>query len=403
MASSGAAAWAKYFQGKGDVPTKMKKDSQAFDAENPSKLLGSIPAGQSVVVLKSAGYESKALIQFEKDGKVWAARVPFDNIAKPGVKASGAASLKPQAFDVRDKKYALSEYKATVLNAIKNRNDLQDHVREFLELSFRYHSGERALRKKIEDLFKEVGNELPLNDIDKDFGEVLGPVAIQTFSLLATKGINIPASAYVYVPWRPNEPLMDYALFVGNKQYTISAKSGTTTNVVKPADILSLIQKRPASYNRWAKTKEYKVLEVLQAYPALIGPIQAVSILYPQLIPPQVADTIVNSKSSTKEFKKFIAQNPYLKGRKDPTANEVMYECEKIIQLESKTSLNFNNLFSDAISGEVIYVKFELDKAGVGYWEAIASTDIKAANSKRIWLRSKNGYTRAADKMGIQV
>jgi hypothetical protein len=82
-----------------------------------------------------------------------------------------------------------------------------------------------------------------------------------------------------------------------------------------------------------------------------------------------------------------------------------MYECEKYLQAESKTGrLNFTKLFADAIKGSVVYVKFALDATGVGKFETIVAQDvIKAAAGSRPFLRSKNGYTRAADKLGIQI
>lgn len=402
MASSGAAAWAKYYQGKGDVATKMKKAGPAYDPDEPNKTLGPIPANTPVTVLKSSKFEQRALIKFEAGGKTYYARVPFDNIAKPGVKASGAASLKPQAFNIGDKKYGLAEYKQTVLKAIETRKDLPPLLQEYLEMLFRYCSGERAFQQKLATMYRESANDLPLNDINKDFGEVLGPVALHSFQLLKSKGVMLPSTMQVYVPPRPNEPLMDYAVFAGSTKYTISAKSGTTTNVVKPADIINLIESNSEKKRKWSNTNEFKLLQTLQQYSALEGPIRAVSVLYPKLIPQNIK--IDKSTNVSVTFAEFIRQNTYLKSKKSPTLNEVMYECEKMIQQETKTGkINMNKLFADAISGQVIYVKFELDSSGVGSWDVIASDNIGAANSKRIYMRSKNGYTRASDKMGIQV
>ena len=49
MASSGATAWQKYFRGKGDLETKMKKDSEAYDAVSKAKLNFKVPAGTDVM------------------------------------------------------------------------------------------------------------------------------------------------------------------------------------------------------------------------------------------------------------------------------------------------------------------------------------------------------------------
>jgi hypothetical protein len=82
-----------------------------------------------------------------------------------------------------------------------------------------------------------------------------------------------------------------------------------------------------------------------------------------------------------------------------------MYECEKYIQKKSSSGdLDINSIFADAILSSVIYVKFDISSNGTGSWDVIVSDDIKKQkNGKKAYLRTKNGYTRAADKMGVQV
>jgi hypothetical protein len=402
MASSGATAWAKYFQGKGDIETTMKKSSPAYDPATVTKKIGDIPAGTKITYLKTTVYEAKALIQFAVGANFWLARVPFDNIAKPGVKSSGAASLKPQAFGVLEKPYTMAEYKKIVSDKIEERKDLSTSLKTYLAALFDYHSGGGTKKTELTAIFKRLKDDLPLNDINKDFGEVLGPVALYNFQLLSSKKIKISNSAKVFVPVRPNEPLMDYAIIDGNKKYTISAKSGTTTNVVKPADIIMLVNKRKDA-QKLAQTPEYKLLQILADNTTLLGPVRAVAALFPKLIKGDAALRADGKSYDTSGFAAFINQNEYLRSKKQPTFNEIMYECEKMIQKETKEgSLKMNHLFSMAIQEQVLYVKFELDSTGVGDWSVIASDDIMMSN-KRIYLRSKNGYTRASDRMGIQV
>ena len=404
MASSGAAAWTKYFQGKGDIPTSLKKASPAYDPNDPNKKIGDIPAGTQVTYVKTAKFEQRALIEFTASGKKYICRVPFDNIAKPGVKASGAASLKPQAFGVRDKRYSLAEYKKTVSDFIDDRKDLTGPVKTYLAALFDYCSGGKTTEAQLVKIFSLNKDDLPLNDINKDFGEVLGPVAAFASQLLKTKRITLPSNMQIYVPERPNEPLMDYGIYVGDKQYVISAKSGTTTNVVKPADILMLIGKNPDKVRKWQNKPEYKLLKMLADNSILVGPIKAIAAISPELISQAAADKVTNSASDTTGFTTFIRQNDYLKTKTKPTINEIMYECEKLIQKETKDgSLNMNQIFSDAIQEQVLYIKFELDSRGLPKWAVIASDDIRGPAYGRVYLRTKNGYTRASDRMGIQV
>lgn len=406
MASSGATAWAKYFQGKGDIQTTLKKASPMYDAASERKL-GELPAGTKITYLKAKQYESKALIQYkDKKGAFDIVRVTFDNIAKPGVRASGAASLKPQAFNVKETKYTISEYKTVVSNAIEERNDLSGETKAFLSALFDYWSGGKTTSAQVKSLYDKLKSDIPINDINKDFGEVIGPVACYTKQLLKTKNINLSTATRVYMPLRPNEPLMDYSLIDGQCQYVISAKSGTTTNVVKPGDIIDLINKNPEKKRALENTKEYKLLEMLSQKSILEGGIYAVSAAFPEKISEAAAKSIDKTARTYDKalFANFISNNDYLKMQKEPTLNQIMYECEKMIQAETKTgSLNMNSIFSAAIEEQVIYIKYELDQTGIGKFGVIASDDIVATSYGRVYLRTKNGYTRAADRMGIQV
>lgn len=407
MASSGATAWSKYFQGKGNIETTMKKASALFDAKSPSTKIGDIEAGTAVTYMAAKSYEAKALIQYKKGSKNILARVTFDNIAKPGVKASGAISLKPQAFNVGETKYSFAQYAKIVSDSISERKNLSPDLKSYLGALFDYYSGGKTKKDQITKIYKKVKSNIPLNDINKDFGEVLGPVAVIHENLLKSKKINLTkASAKIYVPARPNEPLMDYAIISGKDQYTISAKSGSTTNVVKPPDIINLLSKDPAILKKWKPTKEYKLLEMLATNSILLGPIKAVAEVYPNLISKKAAETATAQKYDMAGFAKFINQNEYLSQKKNPTLNEIMYECEKMIMNRTKSGeLDMNGIFADAIKNKVLYVKFEIDNAtGLGKWDIIASDDIKNFKTYGVvYLRSKNGYTRASDRMGVQV
>lgn len=407
MASSGAAAWTKYFQGKGDIQTTLKKPAPVFDADKPSSKVADLPAGTPIVYIASPKYEAKALIQYNKTKtKAVQVRVAFDMIAKPGVKSSGAVSLKPQGFGIKDRKYSMAEYKNTVKAAIEENKSLSGELRTYLGALFDYYTGGTTTSTKVTEIFTRLKDYLPLNDINKDFGEVLGPVAITYKGVLSSKGLNIGTSAQVYVPARPNEPLMDYGLYTSKQDFIISAKSGTTTNVVKPGDILDLIGRDDKKQKKWSRTNEYAILQILASNSILIGPIRAVSQLYPDLVSPAVADAISPASYDPADFKKLISSDSYLAAKdKTPSLNEIMYACEKIIQRETREgSLNMNKIFADAINGIVYYVKFELDNRGIGLWDSATAADItKIGTYGRIYLRTKNGNTRASDRMGIQV
>jgi hypothetical protein len=403
MATSGAAAWQKYFRGKGDIETRLKKDSEAFDAVSKSKLSFKLSNGTEVTYLKAPAYDSKAVVRTKVNGKYVTVRVPFDNIAKPGVKSSGAASLKPQAFGVKDTvKYAPAAYYTLIKTGISERKDLNPSIKVYLNALLE-HSCKKLKDQNLSIIYSKVESDLPLNDIKKDFGEVIGPLAIYYKKLLSDKGISVTQNMKIEVPLRPNEPLMDYSISEGAKKYIISAKSGETTNVVKPNDILMLIDKDPAKLKKWKNTKEYKVLKVLSENSVLIGPIKAVSYMTPTLI--KESDSITEQNFKISQVAGFANKNEYLKGKKNPNINEVMYECEKYIKDASVSGeLDINGIFADAIRNAVVYVKFDVNTRGIGEWSVVVSDDIKKMKQgKKAFLRTKNGYTRAADRMGVQI
>ena len=406
MASSGQAAWLKYFKGNGDIETVMKKDSSVYDMSVITKKIGIIKAGTKVQYLSSKTFEQKAVIEYVENRKKITGRVPFDDLAKPGVKSSGEASLKPQAFNVRDQQYSFSVYKRTVLESIENRKDLSAELRLYLSSLFDYHAGGTTSKQKLMKIFGQVKNSVPLNSINKDFGEVLGPVAILENNLFNRVKINLSkGSSKIYVPPRPNEPLMDYAIIVGDKKYTISAKSGDSTNTVKPDAIISLLNQNSKILRKWQNSDQYKILSVLNRESGKEGPVKAVAALYPKIISPAAAESFTSTDYDKKLFADFIKNNQYLKMKKNPTVLEISYEAEKIIYEKTKSGdLDMNDIFADAIENKVFYVKFALDNTGVGEFDLIVADDIRKIKSgRRAFLRSKNGYSRSGDKMGIQI
>lgn len=400
-ASSGDVAWAKYFRGN-DVETLMKKESQAFGAEDSSKRLTFVvEANEKVLVYDSEQYDSKALIKRLSDGTI--CRVTFNNIQKPGRKSSVA--FKPQTFGIGDTKYNVEDYVDLVLSNIEERKDILPEVKNYLQALMLYYAGYEDLNY----VTKFYSNSLPLNEIKKDYGEVIGPVAVIKKSLLKDKGIQIPSdnrSVKIYMPSRPNEPLMDYGIVVKDEIFVISAKSGTTTNVVKPQDILKLLEKDPKKIRKHQNTEQYKILKSLADNGIVDGIILAASEMNGGPSKEAANDIKTKLKSGYGDYKydislfaPFINSNSYLKNRKKPTLNEIMYECEKIVVNASKTRLNFTDIFKDAVENQVIYVKFEI-KGKVPDFEVIMNDDL---NVRKVTLRSKNGYARRSDRIGIQV
>ncbi len=400
MASTGSTAWTKYFKGQ-DVSTVMKKDSDAFDGDGKTRLNFKVKANEKVVVFDSDSYQEKEVIKRLSDNKI--CRVTFNNIQKPGRETS--VNLKPQAFGIGDTKYNIEDYVDLVLNNIEDRTNLSPETKNYLQSLVLYFAGFENLQftqKAYND-----ASSLPLRDIKKDFGEILGPIAVIKKQILTELKIPKGNTTKIYMPARPNEPLMDYGIIVGNETYVISAKSGTTTNVVKPQDIINLLKKDATKHRKYQRTEQYKILESLSENGIVDGAIIAASKLPGGPSPEAAADVKKRLKTGSYKDDKydiglmgsFINSNDYLKKQSKPTLNQIMYECEKMIAAKSKNGLDFTPMFKDAVSNQVIYVKFDIS-ASTPDFEVVMNDDF---STRKVTLRTKNGYTRRSDRMGIQV
>jgi hypothetical protein len=381
MASSGAETWRKYYQGKDELATTIKKAGVAYDSDGHITALR-LEAGTSCVVLPMKVYDTKPEIRITIGGRDKIVRFKIDDITKPGNKASAATSLKPQMFNVvTPTPIQLAAYKKRLLEAIEERTDLDGPLKSYLIQLSEYWGGTLLAKDKAAKLWTKLQTQLPVGDINKDFGEVLGPMAVIKHSILTGTGFEkgISSTSGIWIPARPNEPLMDYK--VGD--VVISAKSGKTTNTVKPSDILGLLDKSAARKRAHVDTKEYKVMQILDENPHKVGAIEATKYLL------------------GKKYNAWLTANTALKGKY--TDSDLTYECEKYISNETRTGgLNYTKLFADAIKGRVVYVKFELDATGVGKFDTIVAADIiKSATGSRPYLRSKG--RGSGEKLGIQI
>ena len=83
MATTGAAAYRKYFSAKNTIETRMAKDSSLYMADAPTRPDGKIKKHEVVEYQNEGKYESKALIKYKK--KLY--RVSFNALMKPVSKA----------------------------------------------------------------------------------------------------------------------------------------------------------------------------------------------------------------------------------------------------------------------------------------------------------------------------
>ena len=429
MATTGRAAYNKYFNFGTEIPTTLKKDSPKYGADD-SKTVGTVKKGTVVTYINEGEYQSKALVREDKA----LYRVKFDSLAKPGSKASSRVDLKPQSFGIKEIEYNFDQLYQTALNTLEERTDLRGPVKGYLQLLLAYHAeGEQVSTQQLIEAYQGAGVDgQTQKGIINDFGELLGPFAVYRDGLIdkATSGkVKVPQSAKSYFPSRPNEPLMDYGIYIGSgsnkKLLTVSAKAlSKSTNVVKPPDIIMLLKRKENGNDgqmlrKYKNSVQMKVLEILSENSIKNGPILAAAHFVnskPSLARKYPGLTIDAAKNIAKmgdsydptlfsiffDSNEAIKKRPTAKTNKKPTHIEVMYACEKILSAESKNRgpLTMHEIFADAIAQKVYYVKFTISSTGVPQWAIQVDSDFR--QSSNVFLRSKNGYTRASDRMGVQ-
>lgn len=223
MATTGKAAWEKYYQGKGDVNTTVKKETIAWDPKNSSSKLGIVPAGIAVVVKAVKVYDAKTLIEFKQAGKLYSCRVKIDDLQKPGLKSTTNPdnvktlpnkALTPDGLGLGGKKISKTDYLRTVKEAIKGCKvaplQVRDFLVEFLEKSDKTNNTLTPLVKTISDKDLKI--------IAKDFGEITG-----AWWFLNNYDTTL---SFVEFPARSNEPLVDYYVGYPNGiKLKVSAKA----------------------------------------------------------------------------------------------------------------------------------------------------------------------------------
>jgi hypothetical protein len=224
MATTGKAAWEKYFKGNGDVDTLVKKAADIYDITANSKVIGSLAQGQKVTFLEVRDYDSKPIIAYEAGGKKYKARIKFDMLQKPGVRSSsdpnnvktiGNKVLTPDGLGLGGKTVSKRDYVKTVNLCIDQCKLVAPHVKEFLKLFVsKSDKTNTTFAKAVKDI-----SDKDLAIIAKDFGEIAG-----AWWFLNNYDNDIVAIEF---PARSNEPLVDYYGVYKNKlKIGVSAKAG---------------------------------------------------------------------------------------------------------------------------------------------------------------------------------
>ena len=325
--------------------------------------------------------------------------------------------LKPQALGIKDQEYNMDQLADAVVNALYDRNDIDPALAGYLELMIEYYWNNEmsSIAQEIKDEYGDMLSKFPMGQIKKNFGEIIGPFAILNSNSNLFKSMKFTTKDKIYFPLRGNEPLVDFYLVKGGKKIPFSAKSGkSTTNVVKSADVVPMIDSNSDFSRKYGRSIEVQVLRDLNDNTGVDGPMVAA----------------YNLRNSIPAFKKISAQmlnhwttnsarkgatwrydpklyDDYVRGigldpKKKPSFGEILYYTETNICSASKGDraiLNYSELFDEVVGGAVNYINLlNIGKSGLPEWRT------SEGGGSRVILRTKNGTTRiATDKLGLQI
>ena len=335
--------------------------------------------------------------------------------------SSESMNIKPQSLGIEEVPYNVKQLVQTVIDALDSRDDLSPAVVEYLVDLLEYYwngkdSGIAAkIKKEHVPAIKEMGSRT-IGQITKNFGEIIGPIAILHKGSPLFTGLGLSTRNKILFPIRGNEPLVDFYILKGDVKIPFSAKSGkSTTNTVKPNDVIRLMGENPSAQKKWGNSPEIVVLQHLHENSAVDGPIVAA----------------FNIKNSVKEFKKLTKEtvdhwmsnssrygiswkyDPKLYDdfvtqlgltattKKRPTFGEILYKVETTICKQSVSGiLEYTELFNDIIGPAVNYINLMSIDTSTG----LPNWSTSEGGEDSVKLRTKNGNTRIGkDKIGIQI
>lgn len=295
MARSIKEAWADYKRHySAGFEVNAKADIAVYEAFKGRRKVATIKKGSPVHVKPLTGENYVARIEVTYDGNKngW---ITTTALGKPGATPTGrkkkSCPMKPQDFDgIAGVKLGFNAYYQKVLAAIQKRDDMPMVLKNYLTELTEYcmHHGP-AERRELTEAYTELTKTeyiTCMNDIEKDFSEITAPLCVLERGSSDLEKLGFPElnkmTGSVFIPTAGNYALVDFMLYdQDDREYQFSVKKqGKTTNVVKPQDIINLLDE--SANTKWVKaykrTFEFKLLKVLADNGTRVGPFKALAL-----------------------------------------------------------------------------------------------------------------------------
>jgi len=408
MARSGVRNWQDNWKGS-DKQSEVKSVSSYYSLRDNGTYFaaGTLQKGVKIVYIDSMTKEhTKAAFKFLTGDEIYYANI--DKFVKPG--RVGGIDLSPEGFGLDNRTYSSADnYYQEVIKSIGDRWERGGYSGELYDYLFEVMEHARTGSNNFSGIRLQG---FPWGSIQSYFGEVAGPVAAIKRGILNSVIPGV-SSAKIYMP-PSSVALYDYKLIVGTHEYLISAKAGKgVSNQVKPQLVLTAVDSKLSSSLK--RTKAYNLLNILANESVIRGAFLGAQLFDDTLNSSALNDAqqkySVAAKSSTKLDEESIELwKPFISKRSmgspsSVTYGQLRYQCEKIIQEQSKQgTLNsdLKKIFQEYLEeSRVIYVKMSLSTTtGV---PTFTSSKGGVELVRSLYLRTSNDQNRSADRIGFQV
>lgn len=319
--------------------------------------------------------------------------------------------IKPQDLGLDDEvERSRDEILKTVVGKILSL-DMDKSMKGYLCSLVGYYAGDEspALLKFITDIYSDKLDGFPVSQIQKNFGEVIAPLAILSRNNNLFEDIGLGHKDKICYPKSKTEKMVDFYIMKSGVRYYFSSKSGTEiSNTVKPVNIVPTVESDPYLFNKYKNRLEYKVMEILHRESAVDGPMEAALLLKDKIRRfSRINEEVVldwKSKSEKKgskweytEMYKDLVDDLGC----DPSFGSILYAVEKMIERSSKDGrvLDYTSLFSEVAGSRVNYISLESISSN-----GLPNFKVSHAYFPKVKLRTKNSTDRIGfDKIGIQV
>lgn len=319
--------------------------------------------------------------------------------------------LKPSELGVAGVKRPISQHKQIVTNFLVRLLRIKGPQQRVAEVCLQIMEAPNGGIIDVEKLslsdFREIKNY---------FAEVMGPIWCHEQGLIP----GVKSHDHTFFEPSSNQ-LYDFKVYRGEDPVLISNKrKHGVANTLKPSDLIRLIERNPDLARKWRSSQPYHAIRILDENSVVSGPIKVMSRVYPytlgiseqdyhqvirQLtrnevildnVPDSIMDLINNDSLASSQFETT----------QQVTGTMVNFIFEKILIDMSKNDPLYNELFVDATDGNILILKFDLDRKGNMYFDI---EDPKNSDRSAIF-RSKQGIERRdltgklkLDKLGLEV